>query len=336
MKIDDFKAALKMVSKAVGPDLPFNRVRIEYDKLIARDRTISAVVNLPNSLECDILIDYLAATAVVKRMPETSHVAYNSASETLVVSSGRTRASIAVAPEDPENITPIVINQTNGVSIIRPDAVEFAKQVIALLQYQCGGDVQPPWLGALMQVNGKLMVIGEGSKIIAWVDDRWLVPGGVIDSMIPRRFTEQLDETDDPPRQILIGGGAASIFWDTAVFSTMMMAGEPQRSLGSLISQWTEPEWRIPDEFSETASLVSDLTYGDVTISGDEITGRSRAGETVVRAAASVPRGTSIVIPQASLASVVKTAHKWQINADSPSPFIVGPVHGLVGTRTPS
>lgn len=333
MRIDDFKAALKIVNKAVGSDPPFNRIRIDRNKLIARDRTVSAVANLPADLECDILIDYVATLAVVKRMPATSEVTYNSASETLIISAGRSRASIAVAPEDPENIVPITISLTNGVSLTGQDAIAMAKQVIALLQYQCGEDVQPAWIGALQQISGKLLVIGEGSKIIAWVDDHWLAPAGVTNSMIPRRFSEQLDETDEPPQQILIGNIAASIFWANAAFSTMMLAGESPASLATLVTQWIDPQWEITEEFSAAANLVSDLTYGDVSIMHGELTGRSRTGETLVSAAATVPPGTSIAVPQVSLASVVKSAKRWQIDANNPSPFVADSVHGIVGTR---
>lgn len=334
MQLDTLKTALSRVEKAVGDDPPFSRVRCRGREIIARDRTISATYSMTDDLGCDVLIDYATAVAAVKRMPPDSDVTYDQNGDRLIIRSGRTRAAIVRAPEDVDDIVAIS-SRTNGQSsIVGRDAYELAAAIVSLLRYQGPADATPQWLSALIQVGDDLMVIGDGSKIIAWTPDRWLTRANVTDVLIPRRFSEQLDSTDDPPSMILVSDTTISAIWEgSASFCTTFMAGSAPASVAALIRNWREPVWPVQDEFRTAAQLVSDLTVGDVTITNKTMSGMSRTGSMTTKSIVDVPDSTSVVVPQASLSVIAKTADRWQVDADNPSPFVAGVVRGLVCTR---
>lgn len=328
MRFDSLKLALTRVANAVGSNPPFNRVRIKRDVIIARDRSISATAGINDDLGVDVHIDHAALVAAAKRMPPDSDVIW--VDDALVIKHGRSRVTIKQAPEDVDDVSPILHSDDGCVRIFDRNAYNLAKSLIALREYQAPESIEPAWLGAIIQIAGVLAVIGEGSKIIAWTDDRWFAPAGIIGAIIPQRLSAHLSAVDEPPIEIRLGNNCISAIWADAAFSTSLLAGSAPETIANFISNWQEPKWAVTTEFCDAAQIVTGLSHGNIAVSNGEIFGKSKIGETTVSAHADMPIDTSMLISQTSLDIMAKTADKWQIDAPNPSPFIAGTVRGIV------
>lgn len=333
MKCSDFTFAINSIGLAVGDDLPFSCIRINGDRIIARNRSTSAVSKISSNFMCDILIDYKSAMTVAKRMPATANVVYDETSGKIIIKEGRARASINSVPDDIDSISPLIINHDNSIRFDVDD--EFTSTVKLLSKYQSKEDIQPEWFSALIIINGKLLVISSASTIIAWTEDKWFRPNGVEDLIIPRKFCEHISSFDMHPEFIEKSGNIIHAQWPNgSSFSTTQMSGRVSQSLINIIENWRQPEWEMSDDFIDAANLVCDLAHGNLSIGEDEITGVSQVGNVSVENEIDLPSHPNVVMQQHVLKTLITGAEKWQITDGPTNPFVYKNICGLFASRS--